>query len=80
MSLLPQAGSRHAPANGADTGAEDENRHEGNETPRFGTMEYRDRGVPTTRMERQHTHLGGWGLGIGNEENDDDDDETMNWD
>lgn len=79
----PPAGSGHALADGADADAEDEDGHEGNETPRLGMMEYRDRrGVPTTRMERQHANPGGWGLGVGNEEkeDDDDDDETMNWD
>lgn len=77
---IPPAGS-NVPADDADADAEDEGGNEGNETPRVGAMEYRDRRAPSARRE-QHTNTGGWGLGAGNEEkeDDDDDDETMNWD
>ena len=77
------AGSGNVPVDDEDADAEDEGGDEGNETPRVGAMEYRDRrGVPSARSAQQHANTGGWGLGAGNEEreDDDDDDETMNWD
>lgn len=77
---IPPAGSGHIPADDSDADAEDEDGREGNETPRVGTMDYRDRRPVSS--ERHHTNTGGWGLGAGNEEKEveDDDDETMNWD
>lgn len=63
MWLPPTAGGRHAPADGADTDAGGEDGHEGNETPRFGMMEYRGRGgVPMMRMEPQRGEDGGLGV------------------
>jgi hypothetical protein len=78
MILSAGTGSGNVPADGA----EDEGGNEGNETPRVGTMEYRDQKASSARPEQQHANTGGWGLGAGNEEKevDDDDDETMNWD
>ncbi|KAI9572065.1 HbrB-like-domain-containing protein [Boletus coccyginus] len=72
----------NVPGDDADADAEDEGGNEGNETPRVGTMEYRDRKAPPARPGLQHAQTGGWGLGAGNEEKevDDDDDEAMNWD
>ncbi|KAG9316463.1 HbrB-like-domain-containing protein [Chiua virens] len=79
----PPVGSGNTPTDDADADAEDEGGNEGNETPRLGAMDNRDRrGMPSLRLERQHANTGGWGLGAGNEEkeDDDDDDDTMNWD
>lgn len=72
----------NVPGDDADADAEDEGGNEGNETPRVGTIEYRDRRAPPARPGLQHAQTGGWGLGAGNEEKevDDDDDEAMNWD
>lgn len=79
---IPPVGSGNMPTDDADADAEDGDVNEGNETPRVGAMEYRDRRAPFVRPEQQHANTGGWGLGAGNEEkeDDDDDDETMNWD
>lgn len=79
---IPPVGGRNVSGDDADADAEDEGVNEGNETPRVGAIEYRDRRAPPARLDLQHAHTGGWGLGAGNEEKevDDDDDEAMNWD
>lgn len=75
--MILSAGGWRGQGDDADADAEDEGGQEGNETPRVGTMEYRDR----RGAARQHASTGGWGLGAGNEEKEDEDeeDETMNW-
>lgn len=82
MILSAGAGSGTVLVDDADADAEDEDGNEGNETPRVGAMEYRERKAPLAQLEPQQANTGGWGLGAGNEEkeDDDDDDEAMNWD